>query len=328
MIRLVTASHCCARSGLQNAQIEVVRINTQHAKAFPLGIVPSMNTPFLLDGSIDLEGVRRSTKAVIEAGVAGMLILAVAAETGSLSLAEKRSIANGFLQAAAGRVPVIVGCSSAEQQDRLALAAMARELGADAMLCQAPLDLRGEALLGQMSELAQNGPNLLMLQDLEFGGPGLPLQDILLLHRRLPTFKGLKIEVTLPGPKYTAVLQATQGTLHVSGGWAAAQMMEALHRGVHAFIPTAMDRIYVEIFRRFQSGDLAGARALHEKLAPVLAFSNQHIDVSIRFFKHLRQREGLFQTALCRSGVAELDAHQTREMEFALERVLALQASL
>ena len=298
------------------------------ALALPRGIIPSMNTPFLQDGSIDTEGIRRSTDAVIEAGVAGMLILAVAGETGSLTLSEKRLVASSFLDVAAGRVPVIVGCSSAEQTDRLALAAMARELQADAMLCQVPIGLRGEALLAQMSELAQIGPALLMVQDLEFGGPGLPLQDILLLHRRLPAFQGLKIETALPGPKYTAVLQATQGALHVSGGWAAAQMMEALHRGVHAFIPTAMDRIYVEIFRRFESGDVAGARALHERLTPVLAFSNQHIDVSIRFFKNLRQREGLFQSALCRSGVAELDAHQTREMKIALARVLALQQSL
>ena len=303
-------------------------MNAHVALALPRGIIPSMNTPFLQDGSIDIEGIRRSTDAVIEAGVAGMLILAVAGETGSLTLSEKRRVASSFLGVAAARVPVIVGCSSADQQNRLALAAMARELGADAMLCQAPAGLRGEALLDQMGELAQVGPDLLMLQDLEFGGPGLPQHDILLLQRRLPAFQGLKIETALPGPKYTAVLQATRGALHVSGGWAAAQMMEALHRGVHAFIPTAMDRIYVEIFRRFESGDVAGARALHEQLTPVLAFSNQHIDVSIRFFKNLRQREGLFQTALCRPGVAELDAHQTREMEINLERVLVLQRSL
>ena len=140
-----------------------------------------------------------------------------------------------------------------------------------------------------------------------------------------PAFRGLKIEVSMPGPKYSAVLQATQGALHVSGGWAAAQMPEALHRGVHAFIPTAMDAIYVEVFRRFAAGEHAGARELHAALTPVLAFSNQHIDVSIRFFKHLRHREGLFATPLCRPGVAPLDAHQQRELEINLERVMVLQ---
>lgn len=295
---------------------------------FPRGILPSMNTPFLADGSIDVDGIARSVAAVLQAGVAGMLVLAVAGETGSLDAAEKRLVASSFLRQVAGRVPVIIGCSSARQEDRVTLAEMAREVGAPAMLCQVPEGLRGEVLVAQMAALVAAGPPLLMVQDLEFGGPGLPLADILLLRHHLPAFRGLKIETALPGPKYSAVLAATGATLHVSGGWAAAQMMEALHRGVHAFIPTAMDAIYVEIFRRFAAGELAGARELHARLTPVLAFSNQHLDVSIRFFKHLRMREGLFRTAVCRPGVAELDAHQTRELEVNIERVLALQQLL
>ena len=300
----------------------------QHAgppASFPLGIVPSMNTPFLDDSSIDTLGIQRSADAVIAAGVAGMLVLAVAAETGSLSLSEKRLVATQFLQRAAGRIPVIVGCSSPQQEERVALAAMARELGAPAMLCQIPPATSGPELVALVREIAAAGPSLLMLQDLDFGGPGLALADIMMLHRQVPAFQGLKIEVSMPGPKYSAVLQATQGALHVSGGWAAAQMPEALHRGVHAFIPTAMDAIYVEVFRRFAAGEHAGARELHAALTPVLAFSNQHIDVSIRFFKHLRHREGLFATPLCRPGVAPLDAHQQRELEINLERVMLLQ---
>ena len=301
---------------------------TQPGPTFLRGIVPSMNTPFLADGSVDLDGIRRSVDVVVQAGVAGMLILAVAAETASLTLTEKRLVAQAFLAHTAGRVPVIVGCSSAEQADRVALAAMARGFGAQIMLCQAPAGLGGQALVAQMGALAQVGPPMLMVQDLDFVGPGLALDDILLLRQDLPAFQCLKIEVALPGPKYSAVLAATQGALHVSGGWAAAQMLEALHRGVHAFIPTAMDAIYVAIYRRFQAGDVAGARALHEQLTPVLAFSNQHLDTSIRFFKHLRHREGLFATPLCRAGVRSLDEHQMRELELNVDRVLAMQGQL
>ena len=295
---------------------------------FARGIIPSMNTPFLYDGAIDGEGIRRSVDAAVDAGVAGLLVLAVAGETASLGQTERRLATSTFLDQVAQRVPVIVGCSSARQEQRVASAAMARELGADAMLCQAPPDLHGAALVAQMDALVRVGPPVLMVQDLDFAGPGLPLADILALRQHIPAFRCLKIEVALPGPKYTAVLETTRGALHVSGGWAAAQMMEALHRGVHAFIPTAMDTIYVEIFRLFAAGDAAAARALHARLAPVLAFSNQHIDISIRFFKHLRQREGLFQTAVCRAGVAELDAHQMRELQINLDRVIELQDEL
>ena len=295
---------------------------------FLRGIVPSMNTPFLEDGSIDIEGVRRSGEFAVKSGVAGMLILAVAAETGSLKQAEKLAVAQAFLEQVAGRVPVIVGCSSDSQEERVALAGMARGLGAQFILCQAPAGLRGEALVQCMLEVTRAGPPSLMLQDLDFSGPGLPLADIVLLRERVPAFRCLKIEASPAGPKYSAVLEATGGTLHVSGGWAAAQMIEALQRGVHAFMPTAMDPVYTEIHRRFQAGDHAGARALFDRLLPVLAFSNQHIHVSIRFFKQLRHREGLFRTALCRTPVPELDAYQAREAEVNIARVLALQAEL
>lgn len=292
------------------------------------GIVPSMNTPFLQDGSVDLESIARCAERTIAAGVAGMLILAVAGEGASLDPDEKRRITQAFLQQTAHRVPVIVGCSSPSPSERLALAGMAREAGAEAMLCQVPDGLRGAPLLAHMRALVQAGPPLLMLQDLDLTGPGLPLEDIVMLAEHIHAFRYLKIEVAMPGSKYSAVLQAMPGRLEVSGGWAAAQMMEALHRGVHAFIPTAMDRIYVEIFRLFAAGSPDAARALHARLAPVLAFSNQHIGVSIRFFKHLRQREGLFSTAVCRNGVPELDAHQMRELEANVQLVLRLQDEL
>ena len=71
---------------------------TSSGADFMRGIVPSMNTPFLADGSIDVDGIVRTAEAVVQAGVAGMLVLAVAGETGSLDAAEKRLVASTFLR--------------------------------------------------------------------------------------------------------------------------------------------------------------------------------------------------------------------------------------
>lgn len=70
----------------------------------------------------------------------------------------------------------------------------------------------------------------------------------------MPAFPCLKIEVARSGAEYTAVLDATGGGLHLSRGGAAAQTMKALHRGVPAFTPTAMDSLDTEIFRLFFCG--------------------------------------------------------------------------
>jgi CO/xanthine dehydrogenase Mo-binding subunit len=81
-------------------------MNAKPAPVFPRGIVPSMNTPFLDDGTVDLDAVRRSAERVIADGVAGLLVLAVAAATASLDLDEKRAIASNFIAQVANRVPV------------------------------------------------------------------------------------------------------------------------------------------------------------------------------------------------------------------------------
>ena len=91
-------------------------------------------------------------------------------------------------------------------------------------------------------------------------------------------------------------------------------------RGVHAFIPTGMERVYVIIHKAYESGDIETATALFTRVLPVLKFSNQHIDTSIRFFKELRKAEGLFDTSICRAvqgalgtidGQAGIEALQT-----------------
>jgi 4-hydroxy-tetrahydrodipicolinate synthase len=102
------------------------------------------------------------------------------------------------------------------------------------------------------------------------------------------------------------------------------QMPDALMRNVDAFMPTAMDNIYVRIHQLHHSGDPKAARKLFERLLPIVAFSNQHIDVSIRFFKLLRQLEGTFKTAHCRLPTAELDPIQLSQARDLALRAIAL----
>jgi 4-hydroxy-tetrahydrodipicolinate synthase len=175
-----------------------------------------------------------------------------------------------------------------------------------------------------LAEVAEAGPDLLVLQDLDWHGPGLAVEEIVELFERLPRFRALKVEVAPAGPKYGAVLAATGGRLHVSGGWAVMQMPDALARGVHAFMGTELEAVYVAIVRLWRAGREEAARALFEAALPVLAFANQHIDVSIRFLKMLRRANGIFATDVCRPGVRPLDAVQRAEAERLLPRARAL----
>ena len=93
-------------------------------------------------------------------------------------------------------------------------------------------------------------------------------------------------------------------------------------------MPTAMDAIYVAIDSAYRSGDKDLARSRFEKLLPVLAFTNQHIDVSIRFFKMLRHDEGIFTSDFCRPPVRILDSFQDKEARRLIRYTKALQSDI
>ncbi|MGQ0663807.1 MAG: dihydrodipicolinate synthase family protein [Pseudomonadota bacterium] len=292
------------------------------------GIVPSLNTPFTADDRIDVPSLRRLVEATISARSSGMLVLALAAESARLGLNEKRLIVDTVADQNAGRLPIVVAVSAADQAERSALAHLAGAVGAAGICAQAPAGLSGAALKREFAELAAAGAGFLMIQDLDWTGGGLPVEDIARLFEALPAFQCLKLETALAGPKYSRVLAATGGRLHVSGGWAVSQMIDALDRGVHAFMGTALDPLYVAVYERHRGGRRAAAKALFERLLPILAFANQHIDVSIRFWKRLRHVEGIFATDRCRPPVPEFDSHQSRAAASLIARALALQASL
>jgi dihydrodipicolinate synthase/N-acetylneuraminate lyase len=291
-----------------------------------IGIVPSLNTPFLADGNVDLPAVVRLVDASVSAGVAGLLVTAVAAENRALQVHERRAIGEAIVAANAGRIPVIAAVSAPDIAMAVTLTDAAVKSGIGSVCYQAPGGITRETLGDHLARIADRGASLVMLQDLDWTGPGLALADIEWLYARQSAFRAIKVEANPAGPKYTALLEAFGGALHVSGGWAVQQMIEALERGVHAFMPTALDHVYVAIHRRFARGDAAGARVLFEELLPFVAFSNQHIDVSIRFFKRLRLLQGIFATDLCREPTLTLDRYQSASLDLLAVRAIALDA--
>lgn len=288
------------------------------------GIVPSLNTPFDVDGALDHRSLRRLVNHTVEAGCGGMLGLAVAGEHATLTAEDKTTFIEAATEANAGRIPFIVSVTAPKPQVSLELAKTAAEFHAAGVCVQLPVSFSRTENLEFLQDLAQCAQGLLMVQDLDWTGDGLPIEDIQFFFDRVDQFSWLKIETENAGPKYSAVLDATNGALNVCGGWAVTQLMDAMARGVHAFIPTGLERVYVTILKAFERGDIETAAALFERVLPVLEYSNQHIDVSIRFFKELRKAEGLFDTSVCRTakgGLVEIDKTASNQ---ALETALTL----
>ena len=179
------------------------------------------------------------------------------------------------------------------------MAAAALQTGCDTVLVEIPQRFHFDraAAVGFCHEVAQAGVPVLVIQDLDWIGPGLEISLIVEMFETLESFKCLKVEVRPAGPKYTQVREATQGKLSIAGGWAADQMIEALDRGVDIFMPTAMTGHYAEIIRDHRAGDREASFPKFRAILPVLAFTRQHLDISIQFYKRLMVHRGIFKTA-------------------------------
>jgi 4-hydroxy-tetrahydrodipicolinate synthase len=167
-----------------------------------------------------------------------------------------------------------------------------------------------------------------MLQDWKSDGYGLPDELILELFETVDSFRCLKIETVPAGVKYSSILALTNGRLNVSGGWAVGQMIEGLHRGVHAFMPTGMHWIYTAIFQNFHTGKILEAESLFHKVLPVLAFSNQHLDISIHFFKRLLYRQGIYATPDVRQPILPFDDIHRHTADRLIDHVIRLEQQI
>jgi 4-hydroxy-tetrahydrodipicolinate synthase len=294
-------------------------------KLFPLhGIVTVLNTPFKTDDSIDFTALRKNVDYALDAGVAGFLVPAMAAEVYKLTEKERVEMVAAVLDEVKGKVPVIAGAGETDLTKSKRLISEYIRLGCKNVLFQIPF-LNESQFKNHFNELAATGPEMIMLQDWDASGYGLPDKLILELFETVEAFRCLKVETVPAGIKYSRILELTNGQLNVSGGWAVTQMIEGLKRGVHAFMPTGMHRIYTEIYRLWKSGKVVEAEQLFQQILPVLAFSNQHLDISIHFFKQLLFRQGIYPTNLVREPILPFDGIHREIADKLINLIIAIE---
>lgn len=292
---------------------------------FPLeGIVTVLNTPFDVQGNVDLLSIRRNVQYALKAGVAGFLVPALASEVATLSIDERLQMVATVIAEVGDKVSVFAGAGEPDVERRKHIVKEYLAMGCRNVLFQMPFENETQ-FKNQFYEVADLGVETIMLQDWSANGYGLPDDLILELFHTVEAFRCLKVETVPAGVKYSRLLELTDGKLHLSGGWAVTQMIEGLKRGVHAFMPTGMHKTYCAIYQYFKSGELEKSEQLFHQILPVLAFSNQHLDISIHFFKHLLNRQGIYETSNVRASLLPFDTIHEEIAEKLIERVIELE---
>jgi len=292
---------------------------------FPLkGIVTVLNTPFKQSDTIDFQALRLNVREAMKAGVTGFLVPAMASEVYKLSDRERIKMVEAVLDEVDDEVPVIAGAGETDLNRSIQLQKSYVNSGCRNILFQIPYH-NDEQFKSHFMKLAEIDVDMIMLQDWDATGYGLPDELICYLFENIEHFRCLKIEIVPAGIKYSRILSLTENRLNISGGWAVTQMIEGLKRGVHAFMPTGMHWIYTEIYRLWALGKEVEATNLFHKILPVLAFSNQHLDISIHFFKRLLNRQGLYPTTNVRDPILLFDQIHENIADKLIDTVIKLE---
>lgn len=291
------------------------------------GIVTVLNTPFTAADGVDAAALRRHVRRALDAGVAGFLVPGMAGEVGKLTPAERDLLVDTVLDEVRGRATVIGGASAATAAERMGVARRLVAAGCEGVMVSIPYE-NEDQYERAVREVAETAPPFLMLQDWDAHGDGVPVPTLVKLFETVEPVRAIKVEVALAGRKYSELLAATAGRLHVSGGWGVIQMIEALDRGVHAVMPTGLHRTYVRIYRLHREGRRAAARDLFYRVLPVLNFSHQHLDISIHFFKRLLHAQGIYPTSAVRQPILPFDETHERVARELIELACALEEEM
>lgn len=287
------------------------------------GIVTVINTPFTNQDTIDIIGLERNVEYAIDSGVSGFLIPGMASEVSKLSIKEQEQIVSTLLTKNNKNKCVIGGCYGNSNEERIEIAKKWLDFGCNGLLINIPYE-NNPNFMDEFKKFASLDPPFLMLQDWSEKGYGIPTNIIIKLWQEIDCFKSIKVEVVPAGIKYTELLKLSDGRLNTAGGWAVSQFIEALDRGVHAFMPTGMHEIYVKIYNLYKNNRRSNAVELFNEILPVLAFSNQHLDISIHFFKRLLYQQGIYSTPNVRKPILDFDKVHARIADELIKKIMEI----
>lgn len=132
------------------------------------GIIPPLVTPLRDRDALDQEGLQRLLQHVLAGGVHGIFILGTTGEAPSLSYRLRGELIRQTCQTVAGRVPVLVGITDTAFVESVALARLAADAGADAVVLSTPYYFpAGQTeLLGYVQNIVEELPLPLMLYNM------------------------------------------------------------------------------------------------------------------------------------------------------------------
>lgn len=288
------------------------------------GIHFMLPTPFDADGEVSPAAFQSLVNSAVDAGCTGVVTLGVMGESHRLSDAERSLVMNRVIEAADGRLKVVVGVSSQSGRDVAARSKEAASAGASAVMASPPrLAKPNEPVVEAYYSAIQSATDIaIVVQDLpEQTGVHMSPQFIARLNSNLPSARFLKLEDPPTPQKVTSVITATKDEMSVFGGLGGAFLFEELSRGAAGTMTGfAYTEVLVAVYRKIKSGDIEGAREVFYKWIPLIRYENSAgIGLSIR--KHLMTKRGLLESPHVRPPTPAIGMDTIEELEDLLRSI-------
>lgn len=127
------------------------------------GLIAAAFTPMNSDGTVNLRVVGAVVDHLAETGIAGIYVCGTTGEGQALTVAERRLVAQAFVDASGGRLPIIVHVGHNSLLEARELADHAQEVGADAISAMLPWHMTlgdAESAVECLALVAGGAPNL------------------------------------------------------------------------------------------------------------------------------------------------------------------------
>jgi 4-hydroxy-tetrahydrodipicolinate synthase len=271
----------------------------RHKSYVPHGVIPAVLLPFDADLAIDEPNFRKHLRDVAATpGISGITLNAHSTEVASCTFDEQRRVLDVAQTEIGNRMPIVNGIWADGGLEAARLARMATEGGASALLVFPPAPFT----LGQSPQMAiahfkrtadATDLPLIVFQYPLATGQGYPKDTLLKMCEQVPTIRAIKDWIgNVPHHEWhVRTLQSLSRPVNVlstHSAWLLSSLVlgcNGLLSGSGSVIPDLQSQLFAAV----QRNDLAAARALNDRIEPLMQvfYADPFVDM------HNRMKEAL-----------------------------------
>jgi 4-hydroxy-tetrahydrodipicolinate synthase len=288
------------------------------------GVLPITLTPFTDDGSVDEPSIDTLVEDYLGAGAHGLTILGIMGEAAKLLDSERDTVLRRYVEATAGRVPVVAGVSARATRMSLEYARRAEDAGAAAVMLAPPDNTKNlDLVFEHFRQVAEAVSVPVVVQDEPVNtGVTMPAPFLVRLLDEIEGCRYLKLEETPTLPKITAVRQKAKSQVGIFGGLGGLYLYEELLRGADGIMTGfGFPQVLVGTYERFVAGNRAEAQEYFFTYLPLIRYEAQLGVGGVTIRKQVFARRGAITSPHARFPAPPVDELTLAELDDLIKAV-------